>query len=153
MSARPGLSEAEAARRLEARGPVEPPASSRSPGSIVRANVFTVFNVILLALGGLTLAFGDWRDALFLGIVVSNAGIGITQVGVASRPGAGSVFYAVLPREARAAAAGSGAGRNARLARGRAETEHGANARRTGTNPGGGRQPSEPEANPRPSRG
>ncbi len=79
MSARPGLSEAEAARRLEARGPVEPPASSRSTGSIVRANVFTVFNVILLALGGLTLAFGDWRDALFLGIVVSNAGIGITQ--------------------------------------------------------------------------
>ncbi|MBI4171216.1 MAG: HAD-IC family P-type ATPase [Actinobacteria bacterium] len=79
MSARQGLSEAEAARRLEARGPVEPPASSRSTGSIVRANVFTVFNVILLALGGLTLAFGDWRDALFLGIVVSNAGIGITQ--------------------------------------------------------------------------
>ena len=79
MSARPGLTEVEAARRLEARGPVEPPASSRSTGSIVRANVFTVFNVILLALGGLTLAFGDWRDALFLGIVVSNAGIGITQ--------------------------------------------------------------------------
>ena len=79
MSARPGLSEAEAARRLEARGPVEPPASSRSTGSIVRANVFTVFNVILLALGGVTLAFGDWRDALFLGIVVSNTGIGITQ--------------------------------------------------------------------------
>lgn len=76
MSARLGLSEAEAARRLEARGLVEPPASSRST---VRANVFTVFNVILLALSGLTLAFGDWRDALFLGIVVSNAGIGITQ--------------------------------------------------------------------------
>ena len=79
MTARPGLSEVEAARRLAARGPVEPPATSRSTGSIVRANVFTVFNVILLALGGLTLAFGDWRDALFLGIVVSNAGIGITQ--------------------------------------------------------------------------
>ncbi len=79
MTARSGLSEAEAARRLEARGPVEPPATSRSTGSIVRANVLTVFNVILLALGGLTLAFGDWRDALFLGIVVSNAGIGITQ--------------------------------------------------------------------------
>jgi P-type E1-E2 ATPase len=79
VSARPGLSEAEAARRLEARGPVEPPATSRSTGSIVRANVLTVFNVILLALGGLTLVFGDWRDALFLGIVVSNAAIGITQ--------------------------------------------------------------------------
>src|SRR5438552_6619299 len=38
-----GLSEAEAQRRLAARGPVEPPASSRSYASIVRANVFTVF--------------------------------------------------------------------------------------------------------------
>jgi len=79
VTARSGLSEAEAARRLEARGLVEAPATSRSTRSIVRANVFTVFNVILLALGGLTLAFGDWRDALFLGIVVSNAAIGITQ--------------------------------------------------------------------------
>jgi P-type E1-E2 ATPase len=29
--------------------------------------------------GGLTLAFGDWRDALFLGVLVANSTIGITQ--------------------------------------------------------------------------
>lgn len=74
-----GLSEAEAARRLEARGPVAPPATSRSTASIVRANVFTVFSAILLVLGVLTLAFGQWQDALFLGILVANSGIGIAQ--------------------------------------------------------------------------
>jgi cation-transporting ATPase E len=54
-------------------------ASSRSYLSIVRANVFTLFNLILSAFGALTLVFGDWRDALFLGIVVANSGIGIVQ--------------------------------------------------------------------------
>ena len=74
-----GLSEAEAARRLAERGPVEPPPTSRSTASIVRANVLTVFNAILIVLGVLTLAFGQWQDALFLGIVVANSGIGIAQ--------------------------------------------------------------------------
>ncbi len=75
----PGLSEAEAATRLAARGePREPPAS-RSTATIVRANTITPFNAILLALGLLTLVFGDWRDALFLGIIVTNTGIGIWQ--------------------------------------------------------------------------
>ena len=76
---RPGSRRAEAARRLAERGPVEPPATSRSYSSIVRANVFTVFNLILAVFGGLTLAFGDWRDALFLGVLVANSTIGITQ--------------------------------------------------------------------------
>lgn len=74
-----GLSETEAAARLAARGePREPPAS-RSTATIVRANAVTPFNGILLALGLLTLVFGDWRDALFLGIIVTNTGIGIWQ--------------------------------------------------------------------------
>ena len=76
---RRGLSEEQAARRLAERGPVETPATSRSYPSIVRANVFTVFNAILAVFGALTLAFGDWRDALFLGILVANSGIGIVQ--------------------------------------------------------------------------
>jgi cation-transporting P-type ATPase E len=73
-----GLSEAEAQRRLAARddGPAE---SGRSTASIVRANLVTPFNAILVALGVLTLSFADWRDALFLGIVVANSGIGIGQ--------------------------------------------------------------------------
>ena len=74
-----GLREGEAWRRLDERGPVEPPATSRSYKSIVRANLLTVFNVILVAFGVLTLAFADWRDALFLAILVVNAGIGILQ--------------------------------------------------------------------------
>ena len=74
-----GLSESEAARRLAARG--EPPESptSRSTSTIVRANAITPFNAILLALGLLTLLFADWRDALFLGIILTNTGIGIWQ--------------------------------------------------------------------------
>jgi magnesium-transporting ATPase (P-type) len=74
-----GLSENEAHRRLAARGPIEPPASSRSYRSIVRANTLTVFNAILVSFGVLTLAFADWRDALFLFILVANSGIGIAQ--------------------------------------------------------------------------
>jgi cation-transporting P-type ATPase E len=78
-SSNDGLSEAEAAARLAARGPSPRPASSRSYSSIVRANVVTVFNAILAAFGVVTLVFGDARDALFLGIIVANATIGITQ--------------------------------------------------------------------------
>jgi cation-transporting ATPase E len=74
-----GLSEAEAARLLAERGPPRPPRTSRSYASIVRANVFTVFNLILAVAGGLTLAFGEWQDALFLGVLVGNSAIGTTQ--------------------------------------------------------------------------
>jgi cation-transporting ATPase E len=74
-----GLTEAEAAGRLAARGPLREPPSSRSYASIVRANVLTVFNLILLVFGVLTLAFGAWQDALFLGILVFNSAIGIVQ--------------------------------------------------------------------------
>jgi len=77
--AQAGLTEAEARRRLEERGKVKPPATSRSYLSIVRANTLTVFNLILVVFGTLTIAFGDWRDALFLGILVANTGIGIAQ--------------------------------------------------------------------------
>jgi len=73
-----GLTQHEAERKLASK-PVVEPATSRSYKSIVVANVFTVFNLILLAVGVLTLAFGDVQDALFLGILVSNAGIGIAQ--------------------------------------------------------------------------
>jgi len=74
-----GLTEAEAARRLAERGePGESP-TSRSTATIVRANAITPFNAILLALGLLTLVFGDWRDALFLAIILTNTGIGIWQ--------------------------------------------------------------------------
>jgi cation-transporting ATPase E len=74
-----GLSETEAAARLAARGEPSEPAASRSTSAIVSANAITPFNAILLALGLLTLVFGDWRDALFLAIILVNTGIGIWQ--------------------------------------------------------------------------
>jgi cation-transporting ATPase E len=74
-----GLSETEAARRLAEAGPPRRPGTSRSYASIVRGNVLTVFNLILAGFGIVTLIFGDPRDALFLGIIVANSGIGITQ--------------------------------------------------------------------------
>jgi magnesium-transporting ATPase (P-type) len=73
------LSEAEAQRRLAEAGERRPPATSRSYASIVRANTLTVFNLILVVFGALTLTFGDWRDALFLGVLVANTTIGIVQ--------------------------------------------------------------------------
>ncbi len=74
-----GLTEAEASRRLAERGPLRKPPSSRSYASIVRANVFTIFNLILAVAGAATIAFGQWQDALFLGILFFNTAIGITQ--------------------------------------------------------------------------
>jgi magnesium-transporting ATPase (P-type) len=53
--------------------------SSRSYASIVRANTLNVPNGILLAFGVLTLSFGHWQDALFLGILVSNVAVGSFQ--------------------------------------------------------------------------
>jgi cation-transporting ATPase E len=74
-----GLSEAEAAAALAALGPPPRVASSRSYGSIVRANALTVFNLILAAFGAVTLLFGDARDALFVGVIIANTTIGIAQ--------------------------------------------------------------------------
>jgi cation-transporting ATPase E len=64
---------------LEARGQVPPPSSSRSYLSIVRANTLNIPNGILFAFGALTLTFGAWQDALFLGILVSNIAVGSFQ--------------------------------------------------------------------------
>jgi P-type E1-E2 ATPase len=74
-----GLSEVEAGQRLQARGPLPRPRTSRSYASIIRANTVTIPNGILLAFGVLTLVFVSWRDALFVGIVVSNIAIGSFQ--------------------------------------------------------------------------
>ena len=76
---RAGLSETEAARRLEARGGRPRRRSGRSYASILRANSLTIPNGILLLFGVLTITFGSWLDALFLGILVSNIAIGSFQ--------------------------------------------------------------------------
>jgi cation-transporting ATPase E len=75
-----GLSADEVADRVAA-GQVnitpEPP--GRSFGQIVAANVFTVVNAIMLTLFVLVLVSGNPRDALFVGVVVSNSVIGVVQ--------------------------------------------------------------------------
>ncbi len=55
----------------------EPP--GRSFGQIVAANVFTVVNAIMLTLFVLVLVSGNPKDALFVGVVVSNSVIGVVQ--------------------------------------------------------------------------
>jgi cation-transporting P-type ATPase E len=74
-----GLTEPEAAARLNARGDLPREESSRSYASIIRANTLTIPNGILAFFGVLTLAFGQWQDALFLGILVANIAIGSFQ--------------------------------------------------------------------------
>ena len=71
-----GLSAAEAATR---RASVRRPTGGRTYAGIVRANVFTLFNLILATFAVLTLVFGDWRDGFFLVILVANTAIGIIQ--------------------------------------------------------------------------
>ncbi len=73
-----GLSGGEAARRLEQLG--EPPeASSRSTASIVAANVFTLFNLIIGVFFILILSLQLWADAIFGFIAALNSYIGIRQ--------------------------------------------------------------------------
>jgi cation-transporting ATPase E len=75
----PGLTEAEAARRLAETGPPHEQRTSRSYLSIAIANTFTVFNLILAGFGLATIVFGNPKDALFLGILVANVAIGTFQ--------------------------------------------------------------------------
>lgn len=75
-----GLTEAEVAERVAAgRTNFVQARSSRSLGAILRSNLFTVFNAILLALFGLTIATGRWQNALFGLVVVANASVGVVQ--------------------------------------------------------------------------
>src|SRR5918999_4020231 len=73
-----GLSVAEAERRLSRLGPVESK-TSRSVASIVAANVFTLFNAIILVFFVLILSLGLFADALFGLIAAINSYIGIRQ--------------------------------------------------------------------------
>ncbi len=74
-----GLTDAEAARRLEARGQLPRQRSSRSYASIIRANTLNIPNGILFFFGVLTIPLGSWKDALFVGILISNIAIGSFQ--------------------------------------------------------------------------
>ncbi len=51
--------------------------SSRSIGQIIRANIFTLFNAIILAAMILVLLTGQWKDAVFGFVIIINTCIGI----------------------------------------------------------------------------
>jgi cation-transporting ATPase E len=53
--------------------------TSRTVGEIVRANVFTIFNGLLVTLFVLVLTTGRWQNGLFVGVVVVNAAVGVVQ--------------------------------------------------------------------------
>ncbi len=74
-----GLSTAEAARRLEQRGPAEPPAGSLTYKVIVRRNLLTLFNLVLAACAVALILTGQLADLLFAFVLVVNSGIGIVQ--------------------------------------------------------------------------
>jgi magnesium-transporting ATPase (P-type) len=74
----PGLSSAEAARRLAKLG-IPESKTSRSVASIVAGNVFTLFNAILGTFFVIMLALGLFADALFGLLAVINSAIGIRQ--------------------------------------------------------------------------
>ncbi|QPK80488.1 HAD-IC family P-type ATPase [Schaalia sp. ZJ405] len=75
---RRGLSESEVTQRINA-GDVNivHDRTSRSIWSIVRQNVFTLFNGILTAAVILILIFGDIRDTVFAGVMIVNSVIGV----------------------------------------------------------------------------
>lgn len=81
MSSEPsGLNDAEVAARIE-RGDVNRVAArtSRPISEIIRANVLTRFNALLGTLFVVILVVGPWQDALFGGVLIVNALIGIVQ--------------------------------------------------------------------------
>ena len=75
-----GLSSDDVAR-LTAEGKVntQNTKSSRTLWSIMRAHLFTVFNLVLGLCGAVVIAYQRWADLLFLGAVIANIVIGFVQ--------------------------------------------------------------------------
>lgn len=75
-----GLTAAQVAERIAAgRTNALDQRTSRTVGEIVRANVFTVFNGLLITLVAVVVATGKWQNALFGFVVVANSAIGVFQ--------------------------------------------------------------------------
>lgn len=73
-----GLTDAEVAARVaDGRANTVKTSTSRSVADIVRANVFTLFNGIILAAMAMVLVTGSWKDAVFGFVIIINTGIGI----------------------------------------------------------------------------
>ncbi len=76
----PGLTAAEVAQRVaEGRVNAVTRSSSRTVGSILRANVFTRFNALIGVLFVVVVTFGPIQDGLFGLVIVVNSAVGIIQ--------------------------------------------------------------------------
>ena len=53
--------------------------TTKSYQAIVRDNLFTLFNLINIILAALVFITGNYRNMLFMGVVISNLAIGIFQ--------------------------------------------------------------------------
>jgi len=75
-----GLSPEEAAKRA-AEGRINGSAEikTKSVGQIVRENTLTFFNFLNIVLAVLVLIFGELKNAMFIGVILCNTGIGIFQ--------------------------------------------------------------------------
>ena len=75
-----GLSEAQVLERIrDGRTNAVTAQSSRPVSEILRTNIFTFFNGLLLTLFVVILATGRWQNGLFGLVIVANSAIGITQ--------------------------------------------------------------------------
>lgn len=75
-----GLTDAEVEERIkQGLVNVEPPEKQRTTRTIILSHTLTYFNFINIFLGILVLATGQWKNALFLGVIVCNSLIGIVQ--------------------------------------------------------------------------
>ncbi len=75
-----GLTSAEVEQRVrEGRVNVAPDPNRRTLSQILRTNVFTIVNLIMLTLFALILIAGYPQDGLFVGVVVANSVIGVAQ--------------------------------------------------------------------------
>lgn len=80
IAASGGLSDADVAERVangQSNTVTDP--TDRTVAQIVRANVLTPVNAIMIVLFLLVLISGHWKDGLFVGVVFSNAVVGVTQ--------------------------------------------------------------------------
>lgn len=77
---RQGLTTAEVRQRMaDGRQNTMQANTERSYGDIVSANVFTYFNMLNVLLAGLVLLSGEYKNMLFMGVVISNTVIAIYQ--------------------------------------------------------------------------
>ena len=75
-----GLSPEEAAKRAaEGRVNGSGEIKTKSIAQIVRDNTLTFFNFLNIVLAVLVLIFGDIKNAMFIGVIFCNTGIGIFQ--------------------------------------------------------------------------